>query len=54
MEVMTHAVIVEASRSESTCASSDGGPGLNRGAHRAGRSIFGTEDDSVFETYIKE
>lgn len=44
---VAHAVIVDARRSESTWASSDGGPGLNRGAHIAGRSIFGTKDGAV-------
>ena len=47
---MPHAVMVDARRSESTWASSDGGPGLNRGAHMAGRSMFGTKggDGSTF------
>jgi hypothetical protein len=54
MGMTAHAVIVDASRSESTCASSDGGPGLKRGAHKAGRSIFGTKDVPVFERYIKK
>ena len=31
--------------SERTCASSDGGPGLKRGEHIAGRSRFGTVND---------
>ena len=44
-----HALIVDASRSESTCASSEGGPGLKRGAHKAGRSIFGTKSTPRFE-----
>jgi hypothetical protein len=51
MEVMAHAFIVDASRSESTCASSDGGPGLKRGAHKAGRSIFGTKGIPGFESH---
>ena len=40
---VTHAVIIDARRSESTWASSDGGPDLKRGAHNAGRSTFGTK-----------
>ena len=54
LEVMTHAVIVDASRSESTCASSEGGPGLKRGAHKAGRSIFGTRNIPRFERHIEK
>jgi len=38
----THATSASLSLSESTCASSLGGPGLNRGEHIAGRSRFGT------------
>lgn len=40
---VTHAVMVDARRSESTWASSDGGPDLKRGAHNAGRSMLGTK-----------
>lgn len=43
----THDTRTSFSLSESTCASSVGGPGLNFGEHIAGRSRFGTvEDDS--------
>lgn len=35
------------SQFESVCASSLGGPGLNRGEHRAGRSILGTADHGI-------
>lgn len=38
----THEMRTWFSRSESTCASSDGGPGLNLGEHIAGRSRLGT------------
>ena len=38
----THVTRTSFSLSESTCASSVGGPGLNFGEHMAGRSRFGT------------
>lgn len=38
----TYAMRASFSRSDSTCASSVGGPGLNLGEHIAGRSKFGT------------
>lgn len=38
----TNATSAWLSRSERTCASSDGGPGRKRGEHIAGRSTFGT------------
>ena len=39
----TYNIRVSNNRSDNTCAWSEGGPGLNRGWHIAGRSIFGTE-----------
>ena len=38
----THAISTSFSLSDNTCASSDGGPGLNLGEQIAGRSRFGT------------
>ena len=53
MVMIAHALIVDASRSESTCASSDGNR-LKRGAHKAGMSIFGTKSIPGFERYMKK
>lgn len=41
----THALRKVLSRSESTCASSLGGPGLKRGEQSGERSTFGTMDE---------
>ena len=41
-ESMPEARITSFSLSEKTCASSDGGPGLNLDEQRAGRSRLGT------------
>lgn len=41
-QTKTNLTTASFSLSESTCASSDGGPGLNFGEHIAGRSMLGT------------
>jgi hypothetical protein len=42
----THASNTSFKRSDNTCASSVGGPGLNLGEQMAGRSRFGTRNPS--------
>ena len=39
----TYETMRSLSQFDSVCASSDGGPGLNRGEHIAGKSMLGTE-----------